>query len=481
MPSRVLQRPFAHTGGPLRTGQGAARALGPRGRDEAPPAQSARGAGLWVAPALAILLLAGVASAQTSSSSILERLQQQQGREQPSPSEAAVPAPSTPLETLVDPDTYRLFSGDQLHLGIWGEVPRSFLLPVGPEGDLVLPGQGPLHVAGLTLRAAEEAVIATLLPRYGRAPVTLRLAQQARIRIMVTGMVAKPGVYEVTGADRLSSLLEMAGGIRPGGSVRRVLLHGPGGGVGHEAGDGVGNDRGADARNGSPREIDMLPWSLRGETGSNPFLQPGMRVEIPAQEATVRIRGPVFSRSPLQTPVGLAVRVGDRPEEEPDLFIEMRGGDTVGILLDQVGGLSDRATGRGVLRRGDDPPRMLNLASPDGRATALQPGDILDVEYSARWIFVTGSVRSPGRFPFLPGLTPRDYVHLAGGPTEVGRTSGWTMETPDGTRRPVAQAGSVVPGSTLRVPERRSYKISSWLSPLSTATAVVLSIVALTR
>jgi protein involved in polysaccharide export with SLBB domain len=387
------------------------------------------------------------------------------GRNQTTPGETTVPPPSTPLETLVVPDTYRLFSGDELHLGIWGEIPCSFLLSVGPEGDLVLPGKGPLRVAGLTLGEAEDAVVANLRPIYGQARITLRLAQQAKIRIMVTGMVAKPGIYQVTGADRLSSLLELAGGVRPGGSLRRIVVRPLDGGSGQ----------------GEPREIDMLPWLLRGEIGSNPFLEPGMRVEIPAQGAAVRIRGPVFSRGALQTPVAAAVRIGDRPEEEPDLFIEMLLGDTVGLLLDQVGGLSDRATGRGTLRRGNEPPRVLDLSSPDGRSLPLRPGDTLEVEYAMRWVFVTGSVRSPGRFPYLPGLDATDYVHLAGGPTEVGRTSGWTIEGSDGTRQPVEHAGPVRPGSTLRVPERRSYKATTWLSPLSTATALIISVVALTR
>jgi protein involved in polysaccharide export with SLBB domain len=412
------------------------------------------------------LLLAGTAYAQSTSGSILERLQQIQGREQTTPSETTVPAPSTPLEALVDPASYRLFSGDELHLGIWGETPRSFLLSVGPEGDLVLPGRGPLRIAGLTLNQAEEAVIAALRPSFGRARITLRLTQQAKLRIMVTGMVAKPGVYEMTGADRLSSLLELAGGVRPGGSLRRIVMR--------PSGDG-GSD------SSQPREIDMLPWLLRGDIEANPFLKPGVRIEVPTQGAAVRIRGPIFSRGALQTPVASAVRIGDRPEEEPDLFLEMRSGDTVGLLLDQVGGVSDRATGRGRLLRENEPARLLDLSSPDDRALPLRPGDTLEVEYAMRWIFVTGAVRSPGRFPYLPGLDARSYIHLAGGPTEVGRTSGWSIEGPDGTRRSVDHAGLVLPGSTLRVPERRSYKTSTWLSPLSTATAVVISIVALTR
>jgi protein involved in polysaccharide export with SLBB domain len=426
---------------------------------------TARMAGARMAPAVAALLFAEIAFAQLPSGSVLEPQPPLQAGDRTTPSETAPPAPSTPLEALVNPETYRLFSGDELQLGIWGEIPRTFLLTVGPEGDLVLPGKGPLRVGGLTLREAEEAVVVTMRPIYGQARLTLRLTRQARIRIMVTGMVAKPGIYEVTGADRLSSLLELAGGVRPGGSLRRIEVR-------------SSDDPGG---RGAPREIDMLPWSLRGEIDSNPFLERGMRVEVPAQGSAVRIRGPVLSRGALQTPVAAAVRVGDRPEEEPDLLVEMRLGDTVGLLLDQVGGLSDRATGRGTLQRGNEPPRVLDLSSPDGRSLLLRPDDVLEVEYAMRWVFVTGSVRSPGRFPYLPGLGAHDYVSLAGGPTEIGRTSGWTIERPDGTRQPVKHAGPVLPGSTLRVPEQRSYKTTTWLSPLSTATALLISIVALTR
>lgn len=301
----------------------AACALGLAGRPATRTARAAaRTAGALLAHALAALLITATTSAQTPSTSILQRLQQVQGRDQTTPGEVNVPAPTTTLEALVAPDTYRLFAGDELHLGVWGEVPRSFLLFVGPEGDLMLPGKGPLQVAGFTLREAEEAVVTTLRPVYGRTRVTLRLTQQAKVRIMVTGMVAKPGIYEITAADRLSTLLEMAGGIRPGGSLRRILVR---------PSDSQGGGEG-------PAEVDLLPWMLHGEIGSNPFLAPGRRVEVPTQGPAVRIRGPVFSRSALQTPVAPAIRVGDRPEEEPDLYIELRPGDTVGLLLDQVGG-----------------------------------------------------------------------------------------------------------------------------------------------
>ncbi len=50
--------------------------------------------------------------------------------------------------------------------------------------------------------------------------------------------------------------------------------------------------------------------------------------------------------------------------------------------------------------------------------TILQPNDTVFVPQAAR-IFVSGQVRSPGAFTFTPGLTVRQAVSLAGGPTPV--------------------------------------------------------------
>jgi polysaccharide biosynthesis/export protein len=51
------------------------------------------------------------------------------------------------------------------------------------------------------------------------------------------------------------------------------------------------------------------------------------------------------------------------------------------------------------------------------RNLLLRPGDTLFVPEAGRF-FVSGEVRSPGAFPFRPGLTVRQAVSLAGGFTE---------------------------------------------------------------
>lgn len=418
---------------------------------------------------LAILGSAGLgrshAQGTGAGGSILERLQRLQaiGAE---PAETPPPIPSVPLERPVDPERYALIPGDQLHLGIWGESPTAHFLTVSPEGDLIVPNAGPVPVAGRSLADAEAQVRSALQPLQGRSRITLRLLAPGKLRLAVGGMVARPGLHELTGTHRLSDLLEAAGGVRPGGSLRRIRL---------TRLDAAGREVPPE------RSIDVLPWILRADTDANPFLAPGMQIVVPPIQASVRVRGPVNGRGAPQSGGAVPARFGDRPEEESDSAVEYLEGDTVGAVLDQLGGLSDRATGSGILRRAGEAPRVLDLGAPEGRAVLLSADDVIEVGYAARWVFVTGSVRSPGRIPYFSGLTAREYVSMAGGPTEVGRNSGWTIESADGKRRELDRTAVVPSGAILRVPERTTWRLTAWLSPLSTATALIISIVALTN
>jgi protein involved in polysaccharide export with SLBB domain len=363
-----------------------------------------------------------------------------------------------PQEGPIDPERYRLIPGDVLHLGLWGEMAIGYPLTVGPEGDLIVPNVGPVPVAGETIRAAEEEIAARLKRMYPQAVVSLRLIQPGRFLVSVTGMVRAPGIYESTRLLRLTSVLASAGGIRAGGSLRRITI-----------------------RNGSTstREIDLLPWVLGGDLEANPMLDPGEMVEVPERGSVLRVRGPVNGRGGIGD-VG-AASGNVRPDDAPNWTLEWKDGDTVGSVLALVGGLSDLADGSGTLIRNAEAPQDLNLRNEADLALEMLPGDELEVRFAPRWVFVIGSVRSPGRYPYLPGLDVRDYVYMAGGPTELGRHSGWKMSSEDGEFLLADPEMQVEPGTTIRVPERRSYSITNILAPVTSATALIISVVALVR
>ncbi|MFN8549002.1 MAG: SLBB domain-containing protein [Candidatus Eisenbacteria bacterium] len=415
---------------------------------------------------LACLLLVGVAFATSAqaqsggSTSLLDALRQLQGG-----STSTSDAPTTEtgpatwsVEAPIDPATYRLLPGDGIHVGLWGETPKSWTLRVSPEGDLIVPMAGPVAVEGLSLVEAEQRVRNALQPLYPRAKVSLRLVEPGRFRVSVSGLVTRPGVYEATASDRLSMALVAAGGIRAGASIRSIRVIG---------------------RDGEAEVIDLMPWLLRGELAANPTLRPGMSIEVPLRGPTVRVRGPVQGRSGLELTPDRATRFADRPEEEPDLVIEWQAGDSVGSLLAAVGGLNDHATGRGALIRAGSAPRTLDLTSAEATALPVEANDLLEIDYATRWVYITGAVRQPGRYPYLPGMRAIDYVAMAGGPSELGRAKGWGLRDAGGHFHTLDPMRELAPGDFLRVPERRSYKVTTFLAPLSSATAVVLSIIAI--
>jgi hypothetical protein len=113
-------------------------------------------------------------------------------------------------------------------------------------------------------------------------------------------------------------------------------------------------------------------------------------------------------------------------------------------------------------------------------ACPLEPGVVIEIPFCREWIAVTGAVERPGYYPYLPGQTAADYVHLAGGPSGVGRDDGWKVVIPGTESRDASPGDPIVAGTRIWIPERRSYKISRILTPLGTAVALIVSVVALT-
>lgn len=379
-------------------------------------------------------------------------------------------APPWSLEASLDRKVYRLIPGDRIHVGIWGESPVSHLLGVTPDGMLVIPKVGRIEVAGQTLESAERAVTEALTDLYPRARVTLTLLEPGRFRNLVTGMVANPGVYESMVGDRLSMALRAAGGISPGGTVRRIRIFDP-----------IGTDTASrsTAVSESPREVDLLPWLVRADLDANPVLQPGQVIEVAPQEETVSIRGAINGRNNYRNPDPVEGASGNRPPEEPALEIEWREGDTFGWLLETAGGASQLASGTATIERPGQPIRKLDLDDAADLAFPLEPGDRIEVEAGARWIYVVGSVRSPGRYPYYPGYSAEEYVLMAGGTTELGRETGWEITRVDGEVREIDGSVRIEPGTKLRVPETRVQKVNRYLGPLTSAAALALSIIAI--
>jgi protein involved in polysaccharide export with SLBB domain len=94
---------------------------------------------------------------------------------------------------------------------------------------------------------------------------------------------------------------------------------------------------------------------------------------------------------------------------------------------------------------------------------------------------VIGHVTHPGPSPYRPSLTAHDYVGLAGGNASTGSMRGWKVVDPNGMKRKVGSSDIINPGETVIVPERFLSQLGKVLTPISAASTIIISIVALRR
>lgn len=360
------------------------------------------------------------------------------------------------LERPINPRTYRIVPGDLLQLEVGGETDRAWRLAVNAEGKLILPGAKSLEVHDLTLEELVELTRTHLANHFPQQAVALHLLQPGSFRVTVTGQVNEPGVRVIRAYDRAAFVVGMVGGPRPDGSLRGIQL--------------------VDSE-GSVREIDLVRFAILGEMDQNPEINPGTSIHVPPADDFVMVLGAV--RGLTASDRGRIPNVGSQIIEPPRILLEWRDGDTIGFMLRRAGGISEEADGSLILVRSGE---RTTLDIDDSQDLLVEPDDIIEVSMRERYVYVIGAVRYPGPYAHLPSLTAADYVQLAGGPTEIGRIGGWRVRLPGGKETgDVGPETYLTPGTTVRVPERWTYRVSTLLAPISGITAMVISIVALQK
>jgi protein involved in polysaccharide export with SLBB domain len=106
-------------------------------------------------------------------------------------------------------------AGDRLQVQVNGESEVSQTVFVADDGTIGLPLVGQIHVAGATPSAVGQT-IAAALKRYVRDPkVVVSVLSEGHINVLVLGVVANSGEYQLRSGARLSDAIAAAGGMDP--------------------------------------------------------------------------------------------------------------------------------------------------------------------------------------------------------------------------------------------------------------------------
>lgn len=180
---------------------------------------------------------------------------------------------------------YRLAAGDVLRVTLRGLTESDASYKIGRDGNLILPTLAPFSVAGLSIAKAENKLLDILRYDDASATVYMSLDTARLITVQVSGAVKTPRTVAVPAYTPLSRVLAYAGGIKPTGSLRNIVLR---------------------DRDGNVSQVDFYDFLQSPEGANDPLVTDSSRVFVGNQGNTIAAIGFVARPGIYELPEGTA-------------------------------------------------------------------------------------------------------------------------------------------------------------------------------
>jgi protein involved in polysaccharide export with SLBB domain len=174
--------------------------------------------------------------------------------------------------SAVNPN-YRITQGDALLLQLWGGLDYQAETKVDPQGNIFIPKVGPVKVLGVSNSDLNKVVLKAVKRVYkSNVSAYVTLVSSQKVKIFLSGMVKKPGLYEGQSADSILKFIDQAQGIRTDiGSLRNIHIK---------------------RNNKSKYTVDLYDFLEKGEM-PNIQLQDGDVIFVAAKKGEVTVEGEV--------------------------------------------------------------------------------------------------------------------------------------------------------------------------------------------
>ncbi len=296
-----------------------------------------------------------------------------------------------PNMNIATPQNYVLGPGDQVIVDVYGASQRTLQLTISPEGDITVPGYGPIQVSGLTVASANAKIRSTLGSRYSSSNVKLTVGNTRTIMINVMGEVRTPGTYHLSAFSTVFHALYMAGGINDLGTLRNIKVY----------------------RNGNLISIvDIYEYILNGRLAGNVRLQEGDVIQVGPYDCLVGITGKV-----------------KRP-----MFYEMRKNESVATLLKYAGGFTGDAYKKSIrlTRQAGERYSVFTVDEFEMNSFQVDDGDAVVVDGMLNrydnMVEIKGAVFRPGQYQLGNEINSvRSLIAHAEGVTEDAFTARGVM------------------------------------------------------
>jgi len=338
------------------------------------------------------------------------------------------PGLATALEGPIDARTYILGPGDKLEFDVWGSFESRVEMTVAPDGRIAAPTVGELNVAGQTLFEADSLFGILAKASYPRAETVLRLVSVRRMKASISGAVETPGTYEVSAIDRVSTLVNIAGGFmlpdeetkqketiseltviprsaaerRTLQQVREAKLQRAQASLRHVT---------ITSRDGKINSVDLQRFYATGDLKCNPILKDGDVVHAPIVNREI---GVVSIFGSIKSPGEYEFREGDQLRD----IVELSGGFRNDALTEEITVIRFDPSGKSHSQQ------TVSLKDSTDRGIPLQTDDRIFVrrknDFKQKFqVVVKGEVLYPGAYPIQEENTRlTEIVKACGGLTD---------------------------------------------------------------
>jgi polysaccharide biosynthesis/export protein len=253
--------------------------------------------------------------------------------------------------------------------------------------------------------------------------------------VTLAGAVRRPGDYELGPGGSLREVLDLTGGLAPGGAGSDARL----------------------TRIGAEGRKETVSVDLRAvpdvelKSGDTLFVPP-----LSVIQDVVEVRGAFIGvADSSKTVTAGKTTIVQR--------FELAQGERVRDVVVKAGGAAayadlrlafvDRAGQSGPRQRVPIDLQRLLVEKDESQNVLLQNGDVLTLPVVEDKVYVVGEVKAPGAQDFRPDLTPREYLALAGGPGNRAKIRNTTVTFRNGRTYAMAEAPPLEPGTVVTVPE----------------------------
>ena len=295
------------------------------------------------------------------------------------------------FDNIPTPADYKLGTGDEIVLSLWGEINSREKFVINKEGLIYFKNIGFINLSNKTIKEAEmlltdklAAIYSTLKDDQNTTKLMVELGKLKSLNIYFTGEVFQPGIELIHPFSDIFSALVQAGGINQKGSLRTIQL----------------------IRNKEVMtEVDFYSFFNNGiDNFSNLKLLDGDIIHVPIIKNRIQITGQVVR------PGYYEVLAGEHLDDIINYAAGLKPKASSIITVDTILPVNDRTSEDNIIS-------SINLNLKNSKNFNLNNGDIISVRSvgsSASKVEVLGRVKVPGKYS-AKNMSLKDILDIAGG------------------------------------------------------------------